>query len=117
MCEEAEATTINECNEREDVKTTEAPSRKMPVVNQVAPNRNMNNSKLTNESRIKETTQADFSSMQRAGVRNTSHYSAIGLANQPAANNSIFSFSGSEHNKTNSAKPGDFPYLSTGSMM
>jgi hypothetical protein len=70
QCEEAEATTINECNDRDDWLTTENPSRKMPIVNHVTAIKNMNNSKLTNESRIRESTQADYSSMQRAGVKN-----------------------------------------------
>jgi hypothetical protein len=88
----------------------------MPVVNQVSANKNMNNLKFTNESRIRESTQADFSSMQKTGVKHSSHYSAIGLpTNQRQANNSIFSFSGSDYINPN-GRNGDFPYQSSGSL-
>lgn len=48
-------------------------------------------------------------------MRNTSNYSAMGPV-YPRANNSIFSFSGSEQNRASGPKTGDFPYQASGSM-
>lgn len=36
--EEIEPSTLNDCNDKEEVSTVEAPSRKMPIVNQVISN-------------------------------------------------------------------------------
>lgn len=53
----------------------------MPVANYISANKNMNNSKITNESHLRDSTKADFSSMQRAGAKLSynQNYSSSGI--------------------------------------
>lgn len=115
--EENEPTTVNECNEREEVPTVEVPSSKMPVANHISSNKNLNNSKITNDSHIRDSTKADFSSMQRFGTKQSynQNYSAVG--NNRLGSHSIFSSMGSDALHQTKQRPVDFPYQSSSNLV